>query len=77
MKTTIKYIIILSITLIFSACGQDCNCTEDWDENITYVKDDLVNHDGKCWIAVAQGRGIVPGPWLENGNDIWEECDEE
>jgi len=35
-----------------------------------------VSHDGKCWVAVAQGRGIEPGPWMQNGNDIWELCGE-
>mgnify|MGYP000094000431 FL=1 len=47
---------------------------QDWDPEVTYVRDDLVNYDGKCWKAEAQGRGIIPGPWLENGNDIWKEC---
>lgn len=69
-----KLILICYISIIAYSCNQNCECNEEWDSTITYVKDDIVNHDGKCWTAVAQGRGIVPGPWLENGNDIWEEC---
>ena len=38
------------------------------------VKNDLASYNGKCWKAVAQGREIEPGQWLQNGNDIWEEC---
>ena len=68
-------LIVLLFINLFS-CKKDCNCTQNWDINITYTKDDLVNYNGKCWVAIAQGKGIEPGPWFENGNDIWEECEE-
>ena len=69
-------LIISSITVLLSSCQKKCDCTQNWDSSITYVNDDLVSHDGKCWVAVAQGRGIEPGPWMQNGNDIWELCGE-
>lgn len=73
MKKNILYVLLI-IGLGLTSCNKKCNCTENWDPNLTYVKRDLVKYDGKCWKAVAQGRGITPGPWLENGNDIWHEC---
>lgn len=71
----LKYKYLFSITLMFTSCSKsDCNCTNPWDINTTYFEDDLVSHNQKCWIAIAQGKGIEPGPWLYNGNDIWVEC---
>lgn len=61
---------------LLGACRKKCNCSQIWDADTTYVKKDLVYFEGKCWIAKAQGRGIEPGPWLENGNDIWVICTE-
>ena len=70
----------LFIALLFvgsvSSCQKKCECTENWDSSTTYIKNDMVSYDGKCWKATAQGRGIVPGPWLQNGNDIWEICND-
>lgn len=68
---------VLSIGLVLISCNKnDCNCTNAWDSNTTYIENDLVSHNQKCWIALAQGKGIEPGPWLQNGNDIWEECND-
>ena len=73
MKRIILYIVIFaSVGLI--ACTKKCDCKLNWDPSVTYVKGDLVNYNGKCWEASDQGRGIIPGPWLQNGNDIWQEC---
>ena len=71
-----KLLFILSIVVstFNTSCQKDCACSESWDSNLTYVKNELVSYNGKCWIASAQGRGIETGPWLQNGNDIWEEC---
>lgn len=73
---SIKYLVLLFLISLFYSCSDSCDCNQDWDPDITYVSNDKVAYDGKCWIAVAQGRGITPGPWLQNGNDIWEECTE-
>jgi len=51
-----------------------CNCTQAYDANVIYHPTDMVGYDGKCWYAVAQGRGVTPGPWLQNYNDVWKEC---
>ncbi len=74
MRTSF-FLILLSTTLLFTSCKKACNCSETWDNDKTYVKNDLVLHDGTCWKSKAQGKGIEPGPWLENGNDIWKECE--
>ncbi len=67
--------IVFSIILIITSCvKKNCNCTVTWDSSITYVKNDLVSYNQKCWIAQGQGKGIEPGPWLQNSNDIWVEC---
>ena len=68
------FTLILVICIFIISCEKKCDCNQSWDSSLTYVKNDLVSYDGKCWKAVAQGRGIEPGPWLQNGNDIWEEC---
>ena len=75
MRNTLFLLIILS-AIINTSCQKKCDCSENWDSNLTYVKNDLVLYNDKCWEAIGQGRGIEPGPWLENGNDIWEECNE-
>lgn len=71
---------ILALSIIISvftiSCKNECDCTQDWDSSLQYSKSDLVSYDGKCWRAIAGGRGIEPGPWLENGNDIWEVCED-
>ncbi len=74
-----KKTIILSLTLLavqlVSSCEKNCNCSENYDAAKTYYKGDLVKYDNICWEAEMQGRGIIPGPWMENGNDIWKECE--
>ena len=70
----VLFILTLVINIFIASCQKKCDCSQSWDSSLTYVKNDLVSYDGKCWEAVAQGRGIEPGPWLQNGNDIWEEC---
>lgn len=73
MKKNFLFVLLI-LGLGFTSCNKKCNCTDDYDANITYVKGDLVKYDGKCWKADAQGKNITPGPWLQNGNDIWQEC---
>ena len=68
------FILILVISTFSNSCKKKCDCNKSWDSSVTYYKNDLVLYDGKCWIALAQGKAIEPGPWLQNGNDIWEEC---
>ena len=70
----VLFILPLVISIFITSCQKKCDCSQSWESSLTYVKNDLVSYDGKCWKAVAQGRGIEPGPWLQNGNDIWEEC---
>ena len=55
----------------------NCQCTGNvFDPTLSYNQFDVVEHNGSCWEALAQGRGITPGPWLVNGNDIWIICEE-
>ena len=70
----VVFILILVISIFITSCQKKCDCSQSWDSSLTYVKNDLVSYDGKCWKSVAQGRDIQPGPWLQNGNDTWEEC---
>ena len=56
------------------SCKKKCNCSQLYDSSIIYVSGNLVFHNGKCWKAVAQRKGIELEPWLQNGNDIWKEC---
>lgn len=71
-----KGLLILLVFITFlSSCKNDCNCSENWDDSRQYLIDEKVSHNGKCWIAVLGGRGIEPGPFLENGNDVWIECE--
>ena len=76
IRINIRTIVLLALTTFLISCGNDCNCEEDWDQSIRYFSDDLVFHNDTCWVAVAAGRGIEPGPYLQgNGNDIWVECE--
>ncbi len=68
------FVLALVFGIFTTSCNKKCNCNQSWDSTVTYYKNDLVSYNGQCWIAVAQGKGIEPGPWLQNGNDIWEEC---
>lgn len=70
-----KLLILLLLTVFLIGCKDKCDCNEGWDNNIQYLIDEKVSHNGKCWIAVLGGRGIEPGPFLENGNDVWIECE--
>jgi hypothetical protein len=71
---------VLCLTAVFAitlfACSKKCNCRDAWDKTFTYGKGSLVTYHDTCWIAKSQGRGIVPGPWLENSNDIWVLCED-
>ncbi len=58
----------------FASCQKRCSCIMEYDENVTYKKGNSVSHEGKCYKAISQGRGIKPGPYRQNGNDIWKEC---
>ena len=41
MRNTLFVLIILS-TIKYTSCQKKCDCSENWDSNITYVKNDLV-----------------------------------
>ena len=70
-----KVIIILLISHFLISCEKKkCKNATEWDSTVTYHKKDVVKYNSKYWKAEEQGRGIVPGPWLENSNDIWKEC---
>ncbi len=69
-------IVLLIFTALFTSCNNDCNCSEDWEEDTLYFTDDLVFHNDTCWICRGGGRRIEPGPFLQNGNDIWFECED-
>ena len=65
------------LTLFFLSCKKDtCDCMENWDDSIQYFESDLVWYNDTCWVALHGGRGIIPGPWQQNGNDIWMVCEE-
>ncbi len=72
-KTLSCTVIVIGL-LHFSACKKHCRCDLIWDPSVTYVSGNSVSYNNKCYVAIAQGRGIVPGPWMQNGNDIWKEC---
>lgn len=55
----------------FFGCTDLCRCPDQWENEITYHAGDIVQYHDTCWTASSQGRGIVPGPWQQNGNDIW------
>lgn len=59
------------------SCSKKCNCKNDWqDYPVLYHEGDKVWYHDTCWIAIAQGWGIEPGPWQQNGNDIWKPCED-
>ncbi len=60
--------------LILQSCEKRCNCSANYESTRKYFKGDLVTYDGKCWKAVNEGLGVTPGPWLQDGNDVWKEC---
>lgn len=79
IKSPITLILILLLSGVMTQCTKEkdrtpCSCSQNYDSTITYVTNDMVSYNGTCWYAVAQGRGITPGPWMMNGNDIWKEC---
>ena len=44
-------------------------------DTVKYEVDSKVWYHDTCWINPnSTGRGIIPGPWLENSNDIWIMC---
>jgi hypothetical protein len=67
------FLSLVILNFVLASCTR-CDCKETFDSNKVYQKGDLVIYSGKCWKAVTQGQGIVPGPWQQNGNDIWTEC---
>jgi hypothetical protein len=72
-----KKIVFVFLILILNSCkNNSCNCTEQWDITVSYTEGRIVSYNDTCWIAIHNGKGIIPGPWLENGNDIWQVCDE-
>jgi hypothetical protein len=70
-----KFLIFLILIAFLTSCKNDCNCSDDWDVSIRYFPDDLVFYNDTCWISIGTGR-IRPGPWLQNGNDIWIQCED-
>jgi hypothetical protein len=78
MKKSFFICVVASLVCLMSIqCSKKCNCKHEWDKTITYHKNDKVLYHDTCWISISQGRGIVPGPWLQNSNDIWKPCDNE
>ena len=82
MSVKFKRNIIVLLTIFISittmnSCKKKCNCSQNYDATRLYDKGDLVIYNGKCWKASSRGKGITPGPWLQDGNDIWKECIEE
>lgn len=71
--------IVLIGTLIISCkknnLEKHCDCynASPWDSTKVYNRKDIVSYDNKCWVANTQGKA-KPGPWLQNGNDVWKEC---
>jgi len=77
MIKILKVLLTLSITAAsLTSCKNDCNCSENWEASIRYSTGDLVFHNDTCWICRGGGRGIEPGPFLENGNDVWFQCED-
>ncbi len=61
----------------FEKLNFSCDCIgKIFDPVVLYHDFDVVEYNGVCWEAIAQGIGVTPGLWLENGNDIWIECEE-
>ncbi|MCF8239438.1 MAG: hypothetical protein K9I85_14850 [Saprospiraceae bacterium] len=74
MKIVILFCFFLALGY---GCKKDsyCNCKDEWQSAIKYEVDSKVWYHDTCWINPnTTGRGILPGPWLENGNDIWIMC---
>lgn len=79
MNRLIIFALLILLSLAMTQCTKEkdrtpCSCTQNYDSTLTYFPNDMVKYSGKCWYSVGQGRGIKPGPWLINGNDIWKEC---
>ena len=60
-------------SFILNSCNKKCDCQNNWDPNIVYHSDDLVNHNGKCCRVFSQGGGSIVERGT-TGGDIWEEC---
>jgi hypothetical protein len=66
------FCLFLIIGIINPGCKkEECNCSEEWVRDIRYYPGDMALHDGICWKAYEQGRGVRPGG---DNDDIWEEC---
>ncbi len=73
MKWSFFYF-VLTFLLITSCQKSKCNSTEEWIPTVTYAVNEIVWYNDTCWVAINQGRGIEPGPWLQNENDVWMPC---
>ncbi|MBC7411320.1 MAG: hypothetical protein H7331_02550 [Bacteroidia bacterium] len=71
MKSLTIALFLVSLSI---ACKKKCNCTEVLDSNKIYLKGSLVLYHDTCWKAENQGRGGIPGDWLQKGNDVWKQC---
>ncbi len=68
--------IFLSLLLFSCTKENECDCQQNWvdDCNLTYFPGDLVEHNGICYRAYAQGNACSVEPGTQQG-DIWEVCD--
>jgi hypothetical protein len=72
-----RVIIFLSCIMAISSCKKKCTCSATWNSTTVYVPGNTVSYNGNCYEAVNQGSGEVPGPWMQNQNDVWKECSSE
>jgi hypothetical protein len=77
-----KKILIPSLLslIILTSCAKksNCNCQEEWEEDILYQKGALVLYHDTCWYSVTTAIHEPPGPWFTTtptgSNDIWKPC---
>ncbi len=71
----VGFIFGLLLTFFLSSCEKNCNCQQVWIDDCSriYQSGDLVEHNGKCYKAFAQGKACMVEPGTTEG-DIWEIC---
>lgn len=74
-KIAIATLIFVS-TISLTSCNKKCKCdsSNQWNAVRLYSPQEISLHNGICWTCVKENRGVEPGPWLQNGNDSWQEC---
>ena len=73
----LKFTALLICACSVSSCKKKCTCSPTWNATTIYVPGNMVSYNGNCYEAVNQGAGEVPGPWMQNQNDVWKECTSE